>query len=303
MSAAEHDVLTLSANELLDLLEKEGLAIEDRERAAHILGNVNYSRLKAYMVPFMKDREGHRFVPGASFEKAYALYGFDRRLRELIFHEMEKIEISVRTRMTLVQDGGQAGFWYLNPGNFRNVRKHERILVNLNREIQRSDNDAIRSYIRKHRNAEMPCWLALEATSMGNISVIFDEMKTGPMRSSISSYYGLDENTFGSWMRHLVYIRNSCAHHNRVWNDTMRVKASIPDKPVHRFPRTEYDAPEHIYHTMCVIKYLLDTIKPTNTFSRRLNALITGFPLINNRWGLSAMGFPEKWHDDPFWAE
>ena len=76
----------LDFEEQIALLRSQGLIIEDEKKALHILNNVSYSRLKTYLVPLMEDRKAHRFREGASFEDAYALYGFDRRLRELVFH-------------------------------------------------------------------------------------------------------------------------------------------------------------------------------------------------------------------------
>jgi abortive infection bacteriophage resistance protein len=104
-----------STEEILQMLTRQGLLIEDTERATLILRNVSYTRLKSYMIPFMEDRKSHKFKYGATFEQVYALYGFDRRLRELIFHEMEKIEVSIRARMGYISSGSDSGYWYMNP--------------------------------------------------------------------------------------------------------------------------------------------------------------------------------------------
>ena len=115
MHKTEFHGSALSFEDQIRLLRSQGLTIKDEKKALRVLQNVSYSRLKSYLVPLMEDRVSHRFRPGASMDDAYALYGFDRRLRELIFHEMEKIEISIRARMGYVSSGSDSGYWYMNP--------------------------------------------------------------------------------------------------------------------------------------------------------------------------------------------
>lgn len=291
-----------SIEEILEMLKKQGLIIEDEAAAAHILRNISYSRFKAYLVPLMDDRSTHRFKPGASFGQAHAYYGFDRRFRELVFHELEKIEISIRTHIAFAMNGNEGGYWFLNPEHFRNASSHRFLLRGLLREVQRSDVDAIRSFRAKYSNEYPPCWLTLEAASMGTLSVMYDEMKTGPDKDRIADYYGVDALTFSSWLRHIVYIRNLCAHHSRLWNHTLTVCARIPDKPKGLFPKVRSGMETNAYYTLCIIKYLQNTVKPTNTFASRLKSLIDNFPLVGVN-ELSSMGFPINWEQDRFWTD
>ena len=101
----------LSFEDQIKLLKSQGLIIEDEKKALRVLQNVSYSRLKSYLVPLMEDRATHRFKPGATMDQAYALYGFDRRLRELIVHEMEKIEVSIRAHMAYTSSSDDSGYW------------------------------------------------------------------------------------------------------------------------------------------------------------------------------------------------
>ena len=45
------------------------------------------------------DKVTHQLNPGATFENALSLYQFDAKLRELIFDAIQKIEISLRSKM------------------------------------------------------------------------------------------------------------------------------------------------------------------------------------------------------------
>lgn len=282
---------------ILKMLAGQGLVIEDEARARHILENVSYTRLKNYLIPLMKDRASHTFTPGATFEDAYALYGFDRRLRELIFHEMEKIEISIRTRVAYASNGTEKGYWFLNQEHFKTEKGHNQMLRHLKSELERSDNEGIRNFKRKYENEFPPSWLTLEAASMGTLATIYDELSDEVIKERIASYYGMSPRTFYSWVRHLVWIRNSCAHHNRVWNSTPSVKAKLPEGLTKEFPIMYEQDRFHLYLTFCIIKYFQDTVKPENTFAARLKSLISNFKMVNP----SDMGFPVDWDKDSFW--
>jgi abortive infection bacteriophage resistance protein len=132
---------------------------------------------------------------------------------------------------------------------------------------------------------------------MGTLASLYSAMKPGELRRKIAAHYGVGDDVFTSWLHHLVYIRNMCAHHNRLWNKTLSVGALVPPRPRDRFPEQQMDAPEHVYLTLCVIKYLQNTVKPTNTFAQRLRNLIHNYPIAPP----SQMGFPEGWEEDPFW--
>lgn len=288
----------ISFEDQVRLLESQGLIIEDRSKTIHILQNVSYSRLKAYMVPFMEERTPRRFIPGTTFDLVYSVYGFDRRLRELIFHELEKVEISIRARIGYASSGAEAGYWFLHPEYFISKRKHEYILRHLGDEIKRSSVDAIKRFHEKYSNDFPPCWITLEAASMGTLSFIYDALAPGKMKDDIALYYGVDAGVFASWLRHLVYIRNVCAHHNRLWNNSLDRGAAIPDVP--GFPRQVNrigDRRQKVYTTLCVIKFLQDTVKPDNSFALRLKTLLKNYPQIDS----ALMGFPDGWQSHKFW--
>lgn len=303
---------------ILDMLRGQGLEIEDDAKARRVLSNVSYTRLKSYLVPLMEDRRSHRFRPGASFDYAYALYGFDRRLRELIFHEMEKIEISIRTQMAYACNAEEMGYWFLNPAHFKSQKGFERIVKHLKMELERSDNEAIRNFYDKYSNEFPPSWLTLEAASMGTLVTMYECLGDEKIKQRIASHYGMSPLLFLSWIRHLLALRNDCAHHNRVWNKAPGVKAMLPEYGDGRgvalgsgagvasdggftvsrpFPRLSESDRHHLYLSFCIIKYFVDTIKPENSFSARLRILINNFPMIN----ASLMGFPRDWSEQSYW--
>ena len=86
-----------SPHELVQLLKTRGMEITDEEKAQHYLSHIGYYRLSAYMYPLLSiPKEQHLFKQGVTFGKVMMLYRFDKKLRLLLFNEIEKIEVAVR---------------------------------------------------------------------------------------------------------------------------------------------------------------------------------------------------------------
>ena len=82
-----------SSENLVNLLESRGLQICDRNKAIQYLDNIGYYRLSAYMYPLLKiPKTAHLYKEGSTFKKVMMLYRFDKKLRLLMFNEIEKIE-------------------------------------------------------------------------------------------------------------------------------------------------------------------------------------------------------------------
>ena len=85
----------------ITLLKSRGLVITNERKAADYLYNIGYFRLSAYFYPLLKlPKEQHQYKAGATFIQALNMYRFDRKLRLLLFNEIEKIEIAIRSCMT-----------------------------------------------------------------------------------------------------------------------------------------------------------------------------------------------------------
>lgn len=85
-----------SLDEQIDLLEKRGLIIYNKDKAKRFLTNTNYYRFSGYYKPFyIKDTE--QFKEKTTFNDIYNLYNFDRELRNLIFSLTEQVEIKFKT--------------------------------------------------------------------------------------------------------------------------------------------------------------------------------------------------------------
>ena len=96
----------LTVAEQIDRLEQRGLNFSDRKLAKNYLQNISYYRLRAYTFPFQDNKNpcvDHEFLrDDIDFSDIIDLNVFDRRLRNLVFNELEKIEVAIRTHLSLV---------------------------------------------------------------------------------------------------------------------------------------------------------------------------------------------------------
>ncbi|MBQ6771188.1 MAG: Abi family protein [Bacteroidales bacterium] len=91
-----HKIYT-NAQDLVLLLQSRGLTVNDPAKAERYLEYIGYYRLSAYMYPlFQMPKELHQYKQDTSFDQVMTLYRFDKKLRLLIFNEIEKIEVAVR---------------------------------------------------------------------------------------------------------------------------------------------------------------------------------------------------------------
>jgi len=82
----------------IGILKQRGMAFADETAAETWLHRVSYYRMSGYWYPLLADRMNHTFKPGTTFEQAVNLYEFDCRLREIVFRNIGRIEVAVRTQ-------------------------------------------------------------------------------------------------------------------------------------------------------------------------------------------------------------
>lgn len=287
----------LDYSQQIKLLKSRGLIVQNEKKASHLLENISYYRLSGYWYPLYDKRLTDTFKSNATFETAFKLYCFDRELRILILKELEKIEVAVRAKMIYILSHSLNPFWFEDSVNFTNTRTHGRTLAKILDEYRRSDEPFIHSFRANYSNTFPPSWIALEITSFGGLSMLFSNLKPGTDKRSIANYFGLDETTFKSWLHSLVYMRNVCAHHSRLWNKTIRIIPNIPTSPRNQWLKGSHLTNDKVYFTLSMIIYLLNVINRNHSFKYRFNRLLVKYPMVD----LGAMGFPNDWRNETLW--
>lgn len=307
MNRTSYTKTALSYAEQLRQLKNRGLIIEDEPKALHLLEVISYYRMSGYWYPLLADKQNHRFKPNSSFETAFNIYKFDRELRLLVLRELEKIEVAVRAKMIYVLSHSISPFWYLDSANFSNSVKHADTLSKIVIEYSRSDEEFVKAFKTKYSDTMPPSWMMFEVSSFGTLSSLYSCLKPSRDKRIIAQYFGLADKVLSSWLHSIVYLRNTCAHHARLWNREMQIQPIIPRNPHHPFiNQTRYVSPDSgellllnnkTYFILSMIIYLMNTINPKHTIQSKLKALLSQYPNIDTR----AMGFPESWKTEILW--
>ena len=254
-------------------------------------------RLKSYLKPF-RQHNSRCFKSGATFEQAYTLYKFDSELRKMVCSELEKIEVSIRTQLSLTMAGDTGIFWFADVANFRDANRHTSLLRNLKDELHLSDDDAIIQFRSTYANPFPPTWMTFEVSSFGTLSMIYHWLRAGHARRHVANFYGVSDSVLESWLHSIVYVRNICAHHSRLWNRRLSINAIVPRRTRLPFVTIPSDT-KKVYYVLSIILYLLQTINPNNTFVTRFKSLLAKYPSVD----VTAMGFPSgNWQDEPLWS-
>lgn len=285
-------------------LKKRGLLILTGDSAEHFLSHISYYRLAGYWWPMQQEpKDKHLFKPNSKFADVIALYNFDRELRVIIFDAIEKIEISLRTKLIYHLSHEFDPWWFQQLNIYQNIPEAVKTLATLEEEIDRSKDVFIKEHKKKHPDDQRfpPSWKSLEMTSLGALSKIYGNLKnTVQSKDIIANEFGVVNHTFlPSWLQSIAQIRNYCAHHSRLWNKNLPGRPKLLPSPplpwIMNVPK-EHEFPM-IYIHLCCIKYLLNSIQPQNNLKPQLTALFNKYPNVDP----NAMGMKVSWENEPLW--
>lgn len=297
MSRIEYNKPPLSYQQQIEQLKSRGLQIKNTDKAIHLLENISYYRLSGYWYPLLADKKNHIFKPESTIESAFNLYCFDRELRQLVLAEIEKIEVAVRAKISYVLSHQHGPFWFQNQSIFSDPIKHAETITKIDLEYHRSDEEFIRAFKNKYSNKLPPSWMMTEITSFGSMSQLYKNLKPGREKRDIANHFGLADSVFMTWLHSIVYLRNVCAHHTRLWNRAMSISPQIPKSP--KKPWLSYTNIQNnkTYFILSMVAYLLQTVNPHHRFIQKFKALLSKYPNVDTK----ALGFPMGWKNELLW--
>lgn len=298
----------LTIKEQIAQLQQRGLSIPNVVLAEKYLSNISYYRLGEYWYVMQLDKEQHLFKPNSNFKDVIALYNFDAELRLLLFDVIEKIEISLRTKLIYHLSHEIDPWWFQNLDLFNDSMALVKTLSNLQQELERSKDVTIKNHFKNHKDDKRfpPSWKSLEQTSFGALSKLYGNLKpTIKSKDIIAKELGAVNHTYlPSWLQSIAQIRNYCAHHSRLWNRNLPGTVKLLSKPPYPWIVDSINVPKQhefrkLYIHMCLMKYLINIIKPQNDFADRLNDLFVKYPNVDP----DALGMKPDWINEPLWKK
>ncbi|MET7771135.1 Abi family protein [Nocardia sp. NPDC005366] len=214
--------------EQVELLGRRGLVIEDEAGCSAFLAANNYYRFSGYaryfqQAPHLGDDD---FRPGTTFHDIRTIYEADEALRSMLVPPLARVELLLRTHTARVIAAahGPRGR-YLKDDFYMDVGQGERTVESCLRDIERSKERHILRFTTTDAGrqgfSELPVWSAVEAWSFGTLSKCIERGALGTLPDAVAASVGVAKSGFAYRVRAMVYLRNRCAHHSRLWHHSV----------------------------------------------------------------------------------
>ncbi len=293
----------LKISQIISLLKSRNLLINDEERAAKHLKNISYFRLTGYMYHLQEKDGSHLFFDDTTFNDIILHYKFDEKLRSLISIYLERIELSMRAKISDKFSESYGFFWYNDSQHYADISTMDFIVDEIKSTFENPQDQFLKSFKNKYISESLPpSNMAVEILTFGKLARLYQGLKNEEEKREIAKEFNLPSSILSNWLRSLTIVRNICAHHSRLWNRRLSAyPPRIPNRPKYRFHgELPIRFNSSIYGTLSIIDRLLFAIYPENKFISKIILLIDDYDKTVN---INHMGFPENWKTEPAWKK
>lgn len=275
----------LTIDEQVENLKELGLVFKNEEYAKKILNDISYFRLiKAYSLN-LKEKNSN-YDGKVTFEHIVELYLFNSNFRQILFPQIEKIEINTRCRIGNYFANKYGVLSYKDSENFSNASYHDQFMKDINEEIRRNSKAPfVRNFRQNYEGGELPIYALMEILSFGTLSKFYKNMKNAD-KKAVAQQFGVGYTYFESWLESISYVRNICAHYGRLYN----AKLSKTPRIYNQYSE-EGIGNNRVFGVMLCMKHLLKQDKHWKFFVDEFETLLDKYEGID----IKTMGFPTDW--------
>lgn len=218
----------LEWNKQIELFEERGMSIGDALQNQEKLKHISYYRIKEFARPLAKinkvDGETNISYDGITFKQVLTRYYQDKNLRINLLHAIEKIEVSIKTKVSYLLGKNYGAFGYLNFSNWANRTKYKKFEIEkeqfyfkkrLLKSIERSNHSELKNKHNLNKDSFPSVWLAIDTLMFGEL-VSLIELMSKNNKKDLASFYDCSVKEFLSWIKCLNFIRNICAHNSNI---------------------------------------------------------------------------------------
>ena len=296
-------------NEQVEILEAKGLKITDYEKTKEILFKENYFFINGYRHLLTSANNNNHFIPGATFEELYAIFIFDRRLRNIMFKNIMIIENNVKSIISyqMSKKYGHKEKDYLNPKHFRyesfKLSQVNDVINKMKRQIKLNGKQhrATKHYISNY--GYIPMWVSVKVLSFGIISELYSILKYED-QNDIADFYHIDSEELNIYLYLLSNYRNLCAHEDILYDHT--TQRSIPDNRFHQFLNIPKVEDEYVYgkNDFFAVLIILRQMLGDGEFHDLINEIGYEIDILDGKINsvdtksiLNKIGFPDNWRE------
>lgn len=230
--------------EQIDLIKAKNILIKDEEKAKEILLRESYYNLitgyKDIFIDIKNSKQKGKETCNTEtyFEEIYAVYKFDRELRNMMLDYISIIETNVKSYITNIFSQKYGAYNYLKKENFYITEFNEnkfndfvqKIEYSIDRNIDNYDN--IKLYKQEYN--VIPLWMATTLMTFGNIINFYSLMKTED-KKKVASIFSIQHKDMLTFLKMLNIVRNISAHGNPLFNIRLDIKYPAKSDYYHSF--------------------------------------------------------------------
>lgn len=267
--------------ELIEILEKRGMKINDKNLAKQRLEHINYYKIKEFSNPFYKRNENNEYYyENISFEQVMFRFYEDKNLRIYLLHVIEKIELSFKTKIAYVLGEKYGAFGYLQFKTWCDKQKYSREIIEVEEEntkrkirklLKRKGNNIVEGFLKENPDCEFPpIWMLIEIIDFGDALFIYNLMSK-QNKKRIADYYLATPLELFSWLNAVKFVRNLAAHNTNVIDARLITSPKLREewkKYLFYFEdvRGNSKCTNKIAVVILVINHLIKTINPDYGF-------------------------------------
>lgn len=225
--------VALSWEEQINLLKERGLIVEAHDVIK--IQHISYYRLKEFAQPFAKEDNGCVKYENITFHEVLGRYYQDKNLRIFLLHALEKIEVSLKTRISNLLGLKYGAFGYLNfqlwvnrdkSSKFTVEAEQFRIKKNLLKVVKRSQLRELKKQSNLDSDGFPSVWLGIDLLMLGDIVKVVELMNPG-LQKKLAKCYDCTSEELLSWLGCLNLIRNICEHNSNLVDINLKTKPKV----------------------------------------------------------------------------
>ena len=297
-------------DEQLGIFKSKGLTINDEEEARNILLKENYFFINGYRRVLMVSSKEKKFVKGATFDELYAIFMFDRELRNILFKNLLIIENNIKSIISykLSVKYGYKEKNYLKESNFTTDNKDKRrvsdVINKMKRQIRvnSQNHSATLHYITNY--GYIPLWVLVKVLSFGLINELYGILKPEDQKE-IADLYGIEMEDMEVYLSLLANYRNLCAHEDIVFDH--RTQKYISNTKYHNELKIKQDefgeyikGKNDIFALIIILKQMLskdEFMHMMDEINLKVQDLIWQIKSVKIEKLYDTLGFPENYMD------
>ena len=220
-----------SYRQQLNILRSRGMVIgkgSQSSRVMRILERENYYNvINGYKDHFLAvaatPTSEEIYKTGTSFDEVYALYNFDRELRNIYLKYLLKIENTFKTVIAHEFSAKYGHDNYLKIENFdtsceHNISSAIKLIGDIQQEIARQmskHHQVVTHYMTRH--GYIPLWVLVNVLTFGKIEAFYNNLKPVD-KTIVARQFNLQPDELSKFMHMLALARNKCAHDERFFD-------------------------------------------------------------------------------------